>query len=197
VILARTNRQLFDVQRIAATKGIKYRNLGKRDFFDQAEIKALLTFLKDRHPSANAAQSLQDTIEAHGLYNRYRHSGDPLHTDPVENMNNLVKMAATRGTVREFQDWVRRITYGRKSRKEKDLTLSTIHLFKGREANRVFLIGCEQDRLPHKNGELTEEARIFYVACSRPAKTLQISWSGQKSMFIDREYETYAELENQ
>ena len=117
-----------------------------------------------------------------------------MYSDPIENMNNLVKMAATRGTVENFLDWVRRATYGRKSKKEKDLTLSTVHQFKGRESKHVFLIGCSQGKMPHENGELPEERRIFFVACSRAAETLQISWSGNRSMFLEgREYEDYRE----
>jgi len=48
----------------------------------------------------------------------------------------------------------------------------------------VFLIGAEQGIMPHKNGELLEEHRIFFVACSRAAENLQISWSGNRSMFL-------------
>ncbi len=192
VIIARTNRQLFDVQRIAASKNIKYRNLGKKDFFDQNEIKALLTLAKDAPPSNNAAESLQDIIRNNNLFNRYRSSGDPMYSDPIENMNNLVKMSAGKGTLKEFLNWARKATYGRKSKKEKDLTLSTVHQFKGREAKHVFIIGCEQGKMPHRDGELTEERRIFFVAASRAAETLQISWSGSRSMFLEgREYENY------
>ena len=197
VILARTNRQLFDVQRACATRGIKYRNLGKKDFFDQAEIKALIHFAKDVSQSSDAAESLRSIIRDHNLYNRYRSSGDPIYSDPIENMNNLVKMAAGKGTIKEFLDWTRRVTYGRKSKKEKDLTLSTVHQFKGREADNVYLIGCEQGVLPHKDGELAEERRIFFVAASRAAKHLQISWSGNRSMFLEgRAYENYESVQS-
>jgi superfamily I DNA/RNA helicase len=192
VILARTNRQLFDVQRIAASKNIKYRNLGKKDFFDQSEIKSILHLAKDVPQSSDAAKSLRDIIDTHNLYGRYRNSGDPMYSDPVENMNNLVKMAAIKGNVGEFLGWVRRVTYGRKSKKEKDLTLSTVHQFKGRQADHVFLIGSEHGKMPHQNGELAEEARIWYVACSRAAKYLQISWSGARSMFLEgKDFEVF------
>jgi superfamily I DNA/RNA helicase len=184
VILARTNRQLFDVQREAVSRGIRYRNLGKRDFFDQSEVKALLRLAKDAPQSLSASDALRNIIRDHNLYNRYRSSGDGMYSDPIENMNNLVKMAAAKGTVGEFLDWSRRAAYGRKSKKEKDLTLSTIHLFKGRESKHVYLIGTEQGKLPHRDGELSEERRLWFVACSRASETLQISWSGNRSMFI-------------
>lgn len=185
VIIARTNRQLFDVQRIAVSRGIKYRNLGKKDFFDMSEVKALLTLAKDLPPAQNAAEGLQNLIRDYNLYNRYRSTGDPMYSDPIENMNNLVKIATNKNdTMENFLSRIRRLTYGRKSRKEKDLILSTVHQFKGKESRHVFVIGCEQGKMPHEKGELAEESRIFFVACSRAAETLQISWSRNRSMFI-------------
>ena len=192
VILARTNRQLFDVQRAAASRGIKYRNLGKKDFFDQSEVKALLNLAKDANQFHKAKDALQDIIHRNNLYNRYCSSGDPLYSDPIENLNNLVKMSENKGTVREFLDWSRRATYGRKSRKEQDLILSTVHQFKGLQAKHVFIIGCEQGRMPHRDGDIAEERRIFFVAASRAAETLQISWSGSRSEFLQNySHETY------
>jgi DNA helicase-2/ATP-dependent DNA helicase PcrA len=198
VIIARTNRQLFEVQRVAGSRGVKYKNLGKKDFWDQNEVKALLALAKDAHPLQNAGEALQQIISNHNLYNRYRSTGDVMNSDPVENINSVVKIAASKGqNVAEFLERVRRITYGRKSRKEKDLMLATVHQAKGREWNNVFIIGAEQGKMPHTEGELPEERRIFFVACSRAARHLQISWSGNRSMFLEgREYETYEERNN-
>jgi len=188
VIIARTNRILFNVQRIAASQGIKYKNLGKKDFWEQNEVKALLTLAKDANQYQSASEALTEIIRNHNLYNRYRNSGDLLNSDPIENLNNVVKVAAGKGNVFEFLNYIRRLTYGRKSRKEKDLMLSTVHQAKGREWKHVFVIGCEQGVMPHKDGELPEERRIFFVACSRAAEDLHISWSGSRSMFIPEQY---------
>ena len=185
VIIARTNRQLFDVQRIATSKSIKYKNLGKKDFWEQNEVKALLNLAKDASQTTVAATALRDIIQDHNLYGRYRSTGDLMNSDPIENLNNVVKLAAQKNmNVHDFLTYIRKLTYGRKSRKEKDLMLATVHQFKGREAKHVFLIGASQGIMPHKNGELEEERRIWFVACSRAAETLQISWSGSQSMFI-------------
>ena len=196
VIIARTNRKLFEVQRVATGKGIKYKNLGKKDFWEQNEVKALLTMAKDSSPFQNAAQGLKEIIRDQNMYNRYLHS-DSMYSDPIENINNVVKMASAKGLpMAQFLDYVRRLTYGRKSRKESDLMLATVHQAKGREWNNVFVIGAEHGMMPHKDGELAEERRIFFVACSRAAKQLHISWAGNRSMFLDgREFEVYNDSE--
>lgn len=192
VIIARTNRQLFDVQRIATSKGIKYKNLGKKDFWEQNEVKALLAMAKDAVQFQNANEGLRQIIRDHNLYNRYRSTGDVMNSDPIENINNVVKISANKGNMAEFLNYIRRLTYGRKSRKDKDLMLATVHQAKGREWNNVFVIGASQGKMPHKDGELPEERRIFFVACSRAAKYLHISWSGNRSMFLEgREFTNY------
>jgi superfamily I DNA/RNA helicase len=45
-----------------------------------------------------------------------------------------------------------------------------------------------QKKMPHQDGELPEEKRIFYVAASRPAKELHFSYTGQRSQFWPDEY---------
>lgn len=198
VIIARTNRKLFEVQRAATSKGIKYKNLGKKDFWEQNEVKALLTLARDGSPFQNAAQGLKEIIRDHNMYNRYRNSGESTYSDPIENLNSVVKMASAKQLpMAQFLEYVRRLTYGRKSRKEKDLMLATVHQAKGREWDNVFLIGAEHGTIPHKDGELPEERRIFFVGCSRAAKTLHISWAGNRSMFLEgREFKNYRPAES-
>ena len=187
VIIARTNRQLFNVQRTAASKGIKYKNLGKKDYWEQNEVKALLSLAKDVNQHQPAASALSGIIRDQNLYNRYRNTGDLLNSDPIENLNNVVKVAGQKQmTVAEFLNYIRKLTYGRKSRKEKDLMLATVHQAKGREWKHVFIVGAEHGKMPHAEGELPEEKRIFFVAASRAAEDLQISWSGKRSMFLEK-----------
>jgi superfamily I DNA/RNA helicase len=92
-------------------------------------------------------------------------------------------MAVGKGTIPEFLDRLRKLTHGRKS--AKGLTLSTVHQAKGREWDHVYVIGVSQGRMPHKDGETAEEKRIFFVACSRAAKTLNISFFGNHSEFLN------------
>lgn len=182
-VIARTNRQLFLFQRICTTRGIKYKILGKKDFWEQNEVKKLLHLAKESSDMRPADQVLSRLIQEHNLLNIYRGSGNPLEGDPVENLNAIVKMSAGKGTIPEFLDRLRKLTHGRKS--AKGLTLSTVHQAKGREWDHVYVVGVSQGKMPHKDGETAEEKRIFFVACSRAAKTLNLSFYGNHSMFIN------------
>lgn len=184
-ILARTNRQLFFYQRICAMKGVKTVFLGKKDLWDQPEVKKLLGFLK-KEPADNAVTALNRVIKAHNLVEIYSRVGssNPMEASPIENLNSILKIAAGKGSVSEFLDYVRRLTYARKSTSTKALTLATVHQAKGREWDYVYLVGVTQGMMPHKEGEIGEERRIFFVGCSRAAKELHISFSGALSEFL-------------
>ncbi len=186
-ILARTNRQLFIFQRVMAGRGIKYVFLGKKDFWDQKEVKQMLSLSKSYVEDARPAhQIFSNIIREHNLPALFR-SFNPDEADPIGNMNGLVKIAAEKGgTTKEFLDYVRKVMYARKSTKKvKTVTLSTVHQAKGREWDHVFVIGVNEGRMPHQNGELAEERRIFFVACTRSAKSLSISFNGQRSVFLN------------
>jgi superfamily I DNA/RNA helicase len=185
-VIARTNRQLLAFQRLCMNRGVKSRILGRKNLWQQTEISHLLKLAKvkedDRRP---AHEVLTELIHQHSLTYIYRNSGSPMEKDPTENLNDIVKMSAKRGTTQEFLTWLRKLTYASRSKKNPELTLTTVHQAKGREWKHVFVIGAKQGTMPHKDGELLEEARIFFVACSRAADTLEISYSGPRSQFLN------------
>jgi superfamily I DNA/RNA helicase len=184
-ILARTNRQLHLFQKMCVSKNIKYKILNKRDFFDLNEVKKVLKLAKDHQHEFQgipAAHALQILISRHRLLDIYKHSEDPMEASPSENINDICKMAAKHKDLPEFLEKMRKIMYARRS--AKGLTLSTCHGAKGKGFNTVYLVGCSQGLLPHTRGELSEEARILYVGCTRTKKLLYVSYYGQLSQFL-------------
>jgi DNA helicase II / ATP-dependent DNA helicase PcrA len=201
VILARTNRQLFVFQRVCATKGIKYNFLGKSDFWDQKEVKAVLGHAKEVSDDVRPAHEvLADLIQKHDLVNYFsRRDQISDDRDPVNNLSGLVKIAVGKGTITEFLVYVRKLTYARRDVKNvKTLTLSTVHQAKGREWDHVFVVGCNEGKMPHSDGDPAEEKRIFFVAASRAAKTLTITCNAQPSRFItNKDIKIYTGLEEE
>ena len=200
-ILARTNRQLFEYQKILTKQGIKYCILGKKDFWEQNEVKSLLRLAKDDVSLRPANEVLASIIERDRFFEKYRYAQNPMESSPVENLNDIVKMAATesrsktgevkwsgRGSVSEFLAYLRRLTYGRKGKQGEAITLATVHQAKGHEWDYVYVVGVNQKKMPHAKGELSEEARIFFVACSRGGHELHLSYTGMRSQFWPTDY---------
>ena len=101
---------------------------------------------------------------------------------PVENIHELIRIAERFPTVPEFLAYVRKVTNASKSKK--GVALGTVHSAKGSEYDNVYVVGAHEEMMPHKNGELEEEKRIFFVACSRAAKRLTITYAGRPSQFL-------------
>lgn len=202
-ILARTNRQLQLIQRRAMSRNIKAEILGKKNVWQENEVKHLIDLTKecvmDPRPAATVMQSL---IHEHNLVHRYSNTkSNPMEKDPIENLNDIVRMAGRKSketgkplTVLQFLEWLRKITYMRRSKSEPILTLSTVHQAKGREWKHVFVVGCNQGTMPHRDGELLEEHRIFFVAASRAVDELQISFYKNRSQFLNQFVEEIEEF---
>lgn len=69
--------------------------------------------------------------------------------------------------------------------KPNEVTLMTLHSSKGLEFDKVFMIGMEEDKLPHRrvirDGEdISEERRLCYVGMTRARKNLIMTRTKQK-----------------
>jgi DNA helicase-2/ATP-dependent DNA helicase PcrA len=181
-IIARTNRQLFLYHKICTVRSIKYKILGKKDFWEENEVKKLLQMAKTSNDPGPADRVLERLIQQHNLIDLYKSASKPLEKSPAENLRSVVEMAADKGNIHEFMDFLRKKMHGRKS--NRGLILSTVHQMKGREAKNIFFIGVGQGILPHKEGDINEERRIFFVGATRAKERLHISYFGKASEFI-------------
>ena len=130
-------------------------------------------------PSGVAVKSVLTLLQAFDYYA----AEEDADNSPVDNLTDLVKIAARHNTLKDFLDYCRRVTAASKSKK--GVALGTIHSAKGLEFSRVFLIGCQEGLIPHaKSTDEAEERNLFFVAASRPERDLVITYAGRPSKFL-------------
>ena len=111
-----------------------------------------------------------------------------------DNISQIVSSAAEcngeENGVSKYLQQVSLVTNADKTDKDDKMSLMSFHAAKGLEFPIVFMIGVEQDLLPHKNAMsedpyngLEEERRLCYVGMTRAKKVLLMSWCQRRRRF--------------
>lgn len=137
---------------------------------------------RTQDPASTVLQNVLDRADVRTYYET-EEEGDG-DNDAIENINELSKVAGRFQSVSGFLDHARKAIAASRKSKQPRLSLSTVHQAKGKEWDHVFVAGVNHEVLPHKRGQIEEEKRIFYVACTRAAKTLTVSFFGMPSVFL-------------
>lgn len=151
---------------------------------NRASLGEFTTFLHSlsRYRSMPSDEALKHVIQALKAVEYYKDEEAP-DNNPVENLVELTKIASRHPNLKDFLDFCRRASAASKGRK--GVALSTIHSFKGMEADEIYVVQVCDGILPHKKAtDLEEERNIWFTACSRPKNRLTITYSGAPSPFI-------------
>ncbi|WP_346938141.1 ATP-dependent helicase [uncultured Clostridium sp.] len=88
-------------------------------------------------------------------------------------------------TLESFLKFVYSSNKSQKKCTKDDIQLMTIHKSKGLEFDNVYLVGVEDGKFPSKKSPLEDEARLFYVAVTRPKNNLTISQIYEDNQFVN------------
>ncbi|MCK5710930.1 MAG: ATP-binding domain-containing protein, partial [Deltaproteobacteria bacterium] len=111
-----------------------------------------------------------------------------------ENIGEILNLAAEFGkerdhaTLNDFLDSVSLASDLDNLRENSDqVTLMTLHSAKGLEFPVVFIVGMEENLLPHfnstMNGQVEEERRLFYVGITRAKEKLYLAGATKRMIF--------------
>lgn len=131
-----------------------------------------------------AQDSLRNIITAFGILHHYEDDEDAVDNSPADNIRTLLRMAENKSSLMDFVYSCLKAKAATRSNSKDRLTLSTCHSAKGKEWDHVYVVGVNDEVLPHINGDPEEEARVYFVACSRAAKTLHVSCNSAPSPYI-------------
>ena len=129
-------------------------------------------------PAKDAVDRVISQIQAIEHYDE-----DGTDNSPADNIRELPIIAARFGSLKEFLAHVQKVDAVH--RRKKGVALATIHAAKGSEWDHVYVIGAQEGLIPHKNCEsVADEEKVMFVANSRAARSLNLSWWGTPSRFI-------------
>jgi DNA helicase II / ATP-dependent DNA helicase PcrA len=178
-VLARTNAQLPPIERAlraAAVPVRRFSTLERRPEIDDLSVRQLLA---DARTFALPEQlRVWATDLASGLDGA---TATPLHGHLAAAVRRFLD-ASPRGDGRGFCDWY--LLDDPADRDDDAVELLTFHAAKGREWRNVVLAGVEKRLVPHSGatapGARAEECRLAYVALTRAAENVVLTWSSQR-----------------
>ncbi len=131
-------------------------------------------------------EQLATLLEVSG-YRRYLKTL-PDGVDREENIEELLTVAGTFNDPVKFVEEIALLSDIDSASETQDRVLCmTLHAAKGLEFNYVWLVGCEEGLLPHKNSiasvaELEEERRLLYVGMTRAREHLTLSYASSRTL---------------
>jgi DNA helicase-2/ATP-dependent DNA helicase PcrA len=152
--------------------------------------------IKVEKPSRVVALVIKET----GIESLYS-SGDDEDTERLANVRELASVASrydtlegTLGIEQFLADISLESDQDRMRNDSNAVRLMTVHAAKGLEFHHVFITGLEQDLFPSRRAydeskdvsEREEERRLFYVAVTRAAKRVFLSYASFRTIFGER-----------
>ena len=156
-----------------------YQNNNKKTFVDY------IYRLKLQNEKGISIDKLIDNIRKMFKIDEYIESEYPTEEsrkDRFESIENIKKFIKG-NNLQSFIDYTMQ-TNKRKHNKNA-VQMMTIHGSKGLEFDNVFVVGMEDGKFPSYKADISEEARLMYVACTRPRKFLHLS-SIQGNEFMEK-----------
>ncbi len=114
--------------------------------------------------------------------------------DKIENIHELgAALADFAGAYAEatIAEWLQSVTLSSEdSASQGGVSMMTLHMAKGLEFDRVFLVGIEEGLLPHRNSlddndAIEEERRLFYVGMTRAKEKLTLTGAYRRRTYAN------------
>lgn len=144
------------------------------------EIFEVINYLQNKKYSsvADLVRYLRQRLSIDAFVSKGKQADDGSTIEQIENLDSFENMCSKYKTIEELLYDIDQLNNMAENNKGKKVKLSTIHRSKGLEFPVVFVIGCNEELLPHyKNDNVEDEKRLFYVALTRAEKELYISYT--------------------
>lgn len=154
------------------------------------QLHTLLARMRQRIKNNIPPRELIEDILTQTHYVAYleqQHKKDPEKLDDArEHINELLQVADEYDSAEDFLQYIAIMTNSDDGDDDRNqVQLLTIHAAKGLEWPLVFVVGLEEGVLPHERSMdsdvgIEEERRLCYVAVTRAAERLYLSWCRER-----------------
>ncbi|MEW6415696.1 MAG: UvrD-helicase domain-containing protein [Pseudomonadota bacterium] len=187
-VAATLHTSLFDAVFSAAAAA----QIGERQLAPLIEFCTFINRFETRAAREPAGEVLNDLLKAIGYENHLFDQDDQRAAqNRWDNVLEFAAWIAKKGEADEknllqLTQTIALITLleGREDEAPNVVRLSTLHAAKGLEFSHVFLVGVEENILPHRDavdeGRLEEERRLMYVGVTRARKSLTLSYCARR-----------------
>ena len=145
------------------------------------EIIEVITYLKNNKKSdvSELVKYLRNRLDIDKFVTKGKQADDGSYVEQIDNLNSFENICSKYSSIDEFTSYINDLDNELeiKSNYDDKVKLLTIHKSKGMEYPVVFIIGCNDELLPHyKSENINDERRLFYVAITRAEKELYMSY---------------------
>lgn len=186
-VLYRINAQADALEQALSRKSLSAILKGQQPFQDREEIRNAIAFIRQAvflNSKASLLEIWQEILSSQfSTSTEFLGDFNPLQNEENARNNTLSSLKRLGELIKgnaemTAKDFLAKITAESGHAINSGVTLSTIHAAKGLEWNTVFLVGASDNLLPFRGRESAEERRLAYVAVTRAARELIISYPG-------------------
>ncbi|MEU0933434.1 ATP-dependent DNA helicase UvrD2 [Embleya sp. NPDC005971] len=192
-VLFRTNSQSEAYEQALADRSVAYLLKGAERFFERAEVRQAMGFLRAHAISGGAeseAGSLPGEVRAvlgNTGWSAEAPAGSGQAREKWESVAALLRLAEEfaakrpEATLRDFTVELAERANAQHAPTVEGVTLASLHAAKGLEWDAVFLVGLNEGMMPIAYADtpdkIEEERRLLYVGVTRARERLSLSWA--------------------
>ena len=143
------------------------------------EIFEVINYMQNKKYSsvADLVKYLRSRLNIDTFVTKGKQADDGSYVEQIDNLDSFESMCSKYSSIEQLIAYLDDLNREVENKRDEKVKLLTIHKSKGMEFPVVFIVGCNEELLPHhKNKNVDDERRLFYVAITRAEKELYLSY---------------------
>lgn len=143
------------------------------------EIFEVINYIQNKKYSSvsDLVKYLRNRLDIDAFVTKGKQADDGSFIEQIDNLDAFENLCSKYSSIEQLIAYLDDLNKEVENKKDEKVKLLTIHKSKGMEYPVVFIIGCNDELLPHyKNKNIDDERRLFYVAITRAEKELYLSY---------------------